>query len=74
MIPTAEEFLDKQEKGYLMLDKKEFTSVMDNYATLKAKFHVKAALRAVADNDNVQRYGEIDEDSILNAYPLTNIK
>ena len=50
-----------------------------------AKLHVEAALKAAADNaetkeeafygvDEVYSIRVVDKDSILNAYPLTNIK
>lgn len=43
-IPTAEEFLEKagKGKGYLMLDRKEFTDCMKKFA----ERHVEAALEA----------------------------
>ncbi len=80
-IPTAEEFLDKEQKGYLMLSKKEFTDIMNSYA----KLHVEAALQSASEQARAttRSNGEwissntdasVNKSSILNAYPLTNIK
>ena len=69
MIPTAEEFIvlynSKPQKDSLMI---AFT-----------KLHVEAALKAAAEqveieNDWDNQKGNISKDSILNAYPLENIK
>lgn len=66
MIPTAEEFFE-QEGTYPEL------------AITFAKLHVEAALKAAVKNAEMKmvRYTdewEISERSILNAYPLENIK
>ena len=83
MIPTAEEFifdysqndiidnLDEESKGIIILKMKEF-----------AKLHVEAALKEVIENATTVNKSKfkgdinyvVDEDSILNAYPLENIK
>lgn len=82
MIPTAEEFLKNKP---FMRDDLECDT---NYQLMIefAKLHVEAALKAAAENIRT-RYtqapigeGElniieyVDKNSILNAYPLTNIK
>ena len=70
-ILTAEEFmLDTLES----MDQQEVERAMIEFA----KMHVEAALKAAAENAevNIPDYGdyEVDEESILNAYPLENIK
>jgi hypothetical protein len=68
-IPTAEEFL----RG------KPFSieSIYNNMIEF-AKLHVEAALKEASENAESYVIGgltsEVDKDSILNAYPLTNIK
>ena len=56
---------------------------MIKFANYVAKLHVEAALKAANENsfiymltatDDSARFPVIDEDSILNAYPLENIK
>ena len=83
MIPTAEEFLDKK----YGLIKDELTGdmfadyVSPNDLIEFAKMHVEAALKAAYENVFINDYDEheqysphIDKDSIIKAYPLTNIK
>lgn len=76
-IPTAYEFLETSKSEMYYEDLIKF-----------AKLHVKAALEAVVEKSkinsklhpdfdgigNPEWINEIDKDSILNAYPLTNIK
>lgn len=80
-VPTAEE---------LLKDKTNFGTFGDMYPREKvsekmiefAKLHVKAALKAVSEGAWVDHrldgaHGcdyEIDKESILNAYPLNNVK
>ena len=74
-IPTAEEFLDKYRKEFndngIVFD---YSKVMIKWA----KLHVKAALKAAYENieyttvDSSVPY--VAEESILNSYPLSNIK
>ena len=61
-IPTAEEFLQNSNKT--TFDAIEKTMIEF------AKLHVQAALKAADDNSIMY----ISADSILNAYPLENIK
>lgn len=77
-IPTAEEFLEKagKGKGYLMLDRKEFTDCMKKFA----ERHTQAALKAASEQAKLkyQEFGDlelegIDKKSILSAYPKENI-
>lgn len=70
-IPTAEEFLNNIGQGnFSEQDLIEFT-----------KLHVEAALKEASekaelegDEGSVFDYISVDKYSILNAYPLTNIK
>ncbi len=83
MIPTAEEFaryykLDKEGKSRNQ-DKSSYDMMVEF-----AKLHVQAALQAAANDamcteDTYMSIQEgscavIDKDSIVSAYPLTNIK
>ena len=70
-IPTAKELFDKMLE---INDECTSTEMMIEFA----KLHVEAALKAAYENIE---YTEVDssvpyvvEDSILNSYPLTNIK
>lgn len=75
-IPTAEEFFNECEL--------EYKSIEDR-AIEFAKLHIKAALEAASKNAKtyIETYSsphydewdaEIDKNSILNAYPIENIK
>lgn len=73
MIPTAEEFLEHIEEGG------KYTFDWKEIAIGFAKYHVEKALKAAAEqaeieNDWDNQKGNISKDSILNAYPLENIK
>jgi len=76
-IPTAEEFLDNN-RCFDEANNTHLKEVMIKFA----KLHVKAALEAVKTNINVDidEFGNVkgydDEmyQSILNSYPLLNIK
>jgi hypothetical protein len=69
MIPTAEKFL----RG------KPFSieSIHSNMIQF-AKLHVEAALKAASEDVELETYGSfgnsVNKDSILNAYPIENIK
>jgi hypothetical protein len=73
-LPTAEEFLTSQ--GLDMYDKNfhAFKKMMIEFA----KLHVEATLKAVGENAEIDYtdYDKpfIEKESILNAYPLENIK
>jgi len=79
-IQTAKEFVLNQNDGYLAGDytPNEVYRIMIGFA----KMHVEAALEAASENaiakENPSDFGTgeiwVDEDSILNAYPLNNIK
>jgi len=71
-IPTAEEFAKTHHPMK--------TYPVDHQMMIEfAKLHVEAALLAALNNaeyadGNHSASGDLDEDSILNSYPLTNIK
>ncbi len=70
MVPTAEEFF---------LNTYFSDSISVQMMVEFAKMHVTAALKAASENATVYAdeggYSEfVDEQSILNAYPLENIK
>ena len=68
MIPTAEEFCNDMRYVTYSLDEKLITF---------AKLHVKEALQKAYENADLEYYGDevcYNKDSILNAYPLENIK
>ena len=82
-IPTAEEFLDPDWSDGDQFNRKEVCKHMIEFARL----HVEAALEAADEKATVtpidhEEISEgswrpiwgVDSDSILNAYPLTNIK
>lgn len=70
MIPTAKELFNK------MLEENDecmSTEMMIEFA----KLHVKEALQKAYENADLEYYGDevcYNKDSILNAYPLENIK
>ena len=85
-IPTAEEWLSNNkemsvydvaeydEGGYLGVNETALYKMMNEYAILKAKHYVEAALKA-AEEIAIEFDSEGNYDnSILNSYPLTNIK
>ena len=87
-IPTAEEFAEANqyeldyydEGGYQGIEVKSFAIKLREFA----KLHVEAALRAASVSAEIENCGNpydpsddskcVSETSILNAYPLDNIK
>ena len=71
-IPTAEEFLDANTSG--IIDEIKCKELMIEFA----KIHVEAALKEANRKVIVTYYYDegirVNKDSILNAYPLENIK
>ena len=77
-IPTVEEFLKVYYFGVLPTTSKEIENVM-------AELHIRLALQYVAANAEIEDEGNlgpmgweelyvVDENSILDAYPIENIK
>jgi hypothetical protein len=88
-IPTAEEFLQYHlEISYFYDDKTEkvvcYSDEVQQAMIEFAKLHVEAALKEASENADMDNEyyqsvqegttGGIDIETILNAYPLTNIK
>lgn len=87
-IPTAEELLTNilssldcyETISFLKSEDGEFD--LDNLIALiniRTKLHLEAALKAIIENaevicDSSDIFQSIDKDSIINAYPLSNIK
>ena len=65
-IPTALEFLHRDESG--IFNEVDITQAMIEFA----KLHVEAALKAAADNYS-EGSSDIVHESIINAYPFSNI-
>lgn len=81
MIPTAEEVLklhynmDRDEDGHPVYYEWSAKDAMIAFA----KLHVEAALKEASEDVDTEilcqhGYGMVDKNSILNAYPLENIK
>lgn len=73
-IPTAEEFfINKSEQ--LNSDKEDMPQWMINASIEFAKIHVEAALKAASEKGKTSNgTSVVVKDSILNSYPLENIK
>ena len=76
-IPTAEEFLKKKQPNGIIQPHSDYWEAMIEFA----KLHVEMALREASDtkisgvySETKYKRGDNDKNSILNAYPLTNIK
>lgn len=88
-IPTAEEFI-RQEYAKFVAINKDYSEEIDETSLKEAsewmiaftKLHVEAALKTASERaiakENLAAYGTgeiwVDKQSILNAYPLTNIQ
>ncbi len=76
-IPTAEELMNSRNgEDYTYYE--EIANLMREFA----KLHIEAAYKAIAENASIslpnpwmgEKYSYIDKESIIKAYPLTNIK
>ena len=82
MIPTAEEFLNNSNNiNYRKLEPSnphlDILSFIEADLIEFAKLHVKEALQKAYENADLEYYGDevcYNKDSILNAYPIENIK
>jgi len=80
-IPTADEFLNK-EYYHIVLDSKDtWVNVGDIERAMVeyAKLHVEAALKEASEKAQIQMDEHdlscsVNKNSILNSYPLSNIK
>mgnify|MGYP003436559226 CR=1 FL=1 len=91
-LPTPEKFIQlylgvndefmesmkEQMSKFRGFDFDNITDLMNEYATLKSKYHVEKALKKASQNyaqgSLTPGKGVSIENAILNAYPLTNIK
>ncbi len=79
-IPTAEEFLKDLQHEYEETGEYKMYFAIDIPNKLKefAKLHVEAALKEASENViidyDIGGYSFVSKQSILNSYPLTNIK
>jgi len=86
-IPTAEEFLKDLQHEYEETGEYKMYFAIDIPNKLKefAKLHVEAALKQASEKAKIKYeysgntgseycYEYVDQNSILNSYPLTNIK
>jgi len=80
MIPTAEELLANSFDGLREVINDDdlfffYKGVMCEFAKNLAELHVEEALKIASKNAQVTDWGyAVSKDSILNAYPLENIK
>jgi hypothetical protein len=82
MIPTAEDIMKKYEtkKEGVIVDPWGSMGEMFNDNDVEAmmiefaKIHVEAALKEGSENAEANYNAEVNKSSILNAYPLENIK
>lgn len=72
-IPTAEEYINKYSHVDAVLNEAQ-KLVMISFMHAFAKFHVEAAIIEAADKLNPTEENLELVNSILNAYPLENIK
>jgi len=81
-MKTAEYFLKEGVEGYPLrdvIDNIEDQDILDSIIEF-AKYHVEQALKCASESAEIIFTGEgqedydIDKESILTAYPLTNIK
>lgn len=85
-IPTAEEYFEQNESAFKyikeVLKNKElyefYSGVIQTYAIQFARLHVEAAKIAASENarlvTNIYYEKEVDKDSILYAYPISNVQ
>jgi hypothetical protein len=77
-IPTAEKFIEN-DYYHLHLDTDSICLASIHDAMIEfAKMHVTAALKAASEDVELETYGNfgnfVNKESILNSYPLENIK
>jgi hypothetical protein len=80
-LPTAEEFIEQYLRGDRVHD--DINKVVDEEEAIEAmiefaKLHVEKALKNASEDVELETYGNfgnsVNKDSILNSYPLENIK
>ena len=73
LIPTAEEFLATSDE-FEVIETRKQEEVVTKAMIEFAKLHVEAALKEAKNSLKDGYVTPQDEQDILNAYPLTNIK
>ena len=73
-IPTAEEFNNDIRYVTYSLDEKLITFAKLHVQEALKEASEKAEMNLVGETDAGSEYDGVDKESILNAYPLTNIK
>ena len=74
-IPTANELFEQYHGFEADSSSRDIISLMIEFAKLHVEAALKAALNSVEYADgNDSAVGDIDEESILNSYPLSNIE
>lgn len=83
-IPTVEEYIKQHPYVDSFLSSAQGYDVLVRFMTEFAKLHVQAALKEASERAETtyeshwsgeqEGYSYVDKDSILNAYPLDNIK
>ena len=80
-LPTAEEFIEQYLRGDRVHD--DINKVVDEEEAIEAmiefaKLHVAQALKEASEDVELETYGNfgnsVNKNSILNSYPLENIK
>jgi hypothetical protein len=73
-IPTASELTDKRYKNFDELDTGDIWSNIEDLMIEFAKLHVEAALKEASSQAHWDGSDGVNIKSILNSYPLTNIR
>jgi len=85
-LPTAKSFIIEKAKSNPLMKGMEtnigLCELLDEYANLKSEYYVTEALKAASESavifmpTHAHLHGSknVSKDSILNSYPLTNIK
>lgn len=80
-VPTADEYIKEHPYVCSFLSSAQGYEVLIEFMTDFAKLHVQAALKAASEAADYEADGQeyivnvwIDRDSILDSYPLENIK
>lgn len=77
-IPTAEELFNQHSNLYqfeegdpeYLVDKEDFKRSVIEFA----KLHVEAALQKALEETYCDMYGDVVRESVIESYPLSNIK
>jgi hypothetical protein len=75
-IPTAEEYVNTRPYVCAFLSSAQGFEILTSFMIEFAKLHVEAALEAANNKVNyaMEEFGAVFPDTVLNVYPLNNIK